>query len=521
MALDVVYPNIPDKELIPGVQMEIAGDNPTLATQNTLIIGQATVNGPVVPVYVASVARAVRLFGAGSQVASMVERYLAADRFGNGCWVLPLQDNAAGAAATGNIDFAGSNPTEAGTIHIYIAGRYVPVAVAKSDNAAAIQANVVAAINAYRDANDLGLKKKDRFYRGVAMPVTASAGTGSKVTLTANNKGTAGNNIDVQCNYFGARGQQKFPAGVSVSITAMSGGATDPDFTLIDSYLGDVAYDFIVIPVNTSAALDAMQAMMANDVGRWSWARQIFGHVFAASKGVANGGTLQTLGLSRNDPHMTIVGYEGSTPASDYDVAASFAGAFAVSSRSDPARPVQTLSLPMLLAPSGNRFSFATRQTLLGSGIALMDYNADSTCKISRAVTTYQLDPSGTPDESYRDAETNYTLMAVARRFKAGLNAAFPRSKLADDGTSIGVGSQFKAGAPNQAIATPKSIKATLISLHQTMESVDGWLTDTGTFGQNCVVQRKSTDASRVDILAPVKLVSGLRVIAVLLQFSL
>jgi len=88
---DIGFNNVPSNQRIPGVYPEVEGDIPGQPRQWTLMVGQTVISQPAVPVKVSSVANAVRRFGAGSMLASMVERYLASDPNGT-LWVLPLQD---------------------------------------------------------------------------------------------------------------------------------------------------------------------------------------------------------------------------------------------------------------------------------------------------------------------------------------------------------------------------------------------------------------------------------------------
>jgi phage tail sheath gpL-like len=203
-------------------------------------------------------------------------------------------------------------------------------------------------------------------------------------------------------------------------------------------------------------------------------------------------------------------------------VAAVNAATFGASSRADPARPVQTLPLPGILPPPvGSRYTKATRETLLNSGLALMDYATDGTCTILRQVTTYQKNSAGAPDTSYLDAETLFTLAAVVRQQSADLSNAFPRAKLADNGTNFGAGMTFSAGAPDQPITTPNGIRAEIIASYSRMMEDKAWVQDLDGFIAGLTVQRNSTDASRVDVMETLYIVSGVRILAVKVGFSL
>src|SRR5205085_418274 len=59
------------------------------------------------------------------------------------------------------------------------------------------------------------------------LPVTGAA-SGSTVTVTAKNKGAAGNDNDLRLNYYGAPNNELVPAGLNITVTAMASGATNP-----------------------------------------------------------------------------------------------------------------------------------------------------------------------------------------------------------------------------------------------------------------------------------------------------
>ena len=73
---DIGFNYVPDNQRVPGVYPEVEGDIPGQPPQWTLMIGQAINSVSSVPLMISSVAAAVRRFGAGSMLASMVERYL-------------------------------------------------------------------------------------------------------------------------------------------------------------------------------------------------------------------------------------------------------------------------------------------------------------------------------------------------------------------------------------------------------------------------------------------------------------
>lgn len=504
---EIGFSQIPANTLVPFFYAEFDGGySPAADVQNSLIVANTITDQPAVPVWCASVGQAIGLFGAGSLAAAMVEKLLGTDA-SSPLYVLPMADAEAGVAAGGKLVFTGT-ATSAGTLALYVAGRAVPVAVTAAMTAAQLATAAAAAINAWISAN------------GVALPITAAVDgeTATQVNLTAANAGTHGNSIDLRLNAGGVVAGEVTPAGITAAITAMANGATDPDLTGLDAILGDTNYDFIAIPWSSAAQLNALRDVMT---ARWAFNRQIYGHVWAAKADAdATGATNITFGKTRNDPHVTVVSYEPA-PVAPWDIAASYMAAAARSIRADANRPVQTLALAGVTAPPNTaRYTWPTKNSLLASGMALMQYNPDNSCAILRPVTTYQVNGQGVPDASYRDAETLYGLMYFIRQMKSAIAIAFPRAKLADDGTNFGAGNTFTGGIADQPICTPKAARAVLIAAYTQMVQ-EGIVEDVDTFSKGLIVQRNAQDDSRLDILLDPIVVSGLRVVAAAVRFSL
>lgn len=464
-----------------------AAATPGLGAKRALIIGQTLTAAPLALAYVSTGDQAGATYGQGSQLAAMVRAYRANDPLGE-VWVLPLADAGGSVAATQTLVVAGT-ATAAGVVSAYVAGKLISVAVASGATAASVATAIAAAITA-----------------DTTLPVTAAAATGT-VTLTARNKGTLGNDIDVRVNYGGVRAGEATPAGLTVTLTAPTNGATDPDLTGLDALLGDEEFEVIVAPYSGATQLDALRTLMSDSTGRWSWLRQVYGHVYSARRGTA--AALLTFGGGRNDQHVTVIGYNDS-PSPSFAIAAAWGAQVAVSTRADPARPVQTLPLNGILAPpAGSRFLRTEQQSLLSTGVALAAYGADGSASILRSVTTYRTNAFGSTDRSYLDSETMHLLAHIVRVLRTNTTQKFPRSKLANDGTRFGAG---------QPIVTPKSYKAELIAQYATMED-QGLVENAEGFAAATIVERNANDPSRLDVLYAPDLANGLRVLAVLAQF--
>jgi phage tail sheath gpL-like len=138
-------------------------------------------------------------------------------------WVSPdpdVADNGSPTYAYGSINITASGVL-AGTLHLYIAGDYVPVKVNDDDTAATIENAIVAAINA--DKN---------------LPISSSSTTPTpdQVNTKSKDRGVFGNYVRITFNEgFG----QEFPVGISVVAVQPAGGTGTIGFNAVFSVLGE------------------------------------------------------------------------------------------------------------------------------------------------------------------------------------------------------------------------------------------------------------------------------------------
>lgn len=494
--MTVPFSNIPANLRVPLFYAEVDNSqaNSGSQTQRTLIIGQVLSSGNAVvnmPVLGQGVSDAQAKGGLGSMLSLMTAAYVAADSVGE-TWFLPVADASGAVAASGSVKFTGS-PTATGTLSLYVAGQLLSLTVVTGELPADIATALVALVNASSN-----------------LPVTAAVATDtSTVTLTAKNKGAGGNEIDLRLNYLGSASGQTTPVGLTVVLTPMTGGATNPTLNAALANLGDEPFDFIVCPYTDTASLDALKSLLNDQNGRWSYASQIYGHVFAAQRGTLS--TLATAGNARNNQHETIMGFYDS-PSPAWIWAADVAGTAAVSLRADPGRPLQTLALSTVLAPpSASQFILGERNTLLYDGISTFTVASDGTVALENVITTYQKNGFGAADDSYLQIESMFLLMYGLRDMRTLVTSKYARVKLADNGTRP---------PPGSAIVTPNIIRADLIARYRALCD-DGFMQDADAFAKALIVERNRTNRNRVDILWPATLMDQLRIFALLAQFRL
>ncbi|EHK6606564.1 phage tail sheath subtilisin-like domain-containing protein, partial [Escherichia coli] len=376
-----------------------------------------------------------QICGAGSQLARMVEAYRQTDPFGE-LYVIAVPE-ATGAAATVTLTVTGE-ATETGTVNVYVGRTRVQAPVTNGDNVTTIASSIQDAINAVP-----------------ALPFTASSSAGV-VTLTARHNGLCGNEIPVSLNYYGFGGGEVLPAGVQIAVATGTAGTGSPVLTGAVAAMADEPFDYIGLPFNDTASVNTLVTEMNDTSGRWSYARQLYGHVYTAKIGTLS--ELVTAGDQFNQQHITLAGYEKETQTPADELAASRTARAAVFIRNDPARPTQTGELVgMLPAPKGKRFTMTEQQTLLSHGVATA-YVENGVLRIQRDVTTYRKNAYGVADNSYLDSETLHTSAYVLRKLKSVITSKYGRHKLASDGTRFG---------PGQAIVTPAVIKGELLATYR------------------------------------------------------
>lgn len=480
------FNDIPANLRVPGVYIEF--DNSLAGNASIgfkiMIIGQRLATGTVpegVPTLVTNGDAAETYFGRGSMLAEMIKGIKNANRFME-TWAIGLDDDGAAVAATGTITATG-NATAAGTLALMIGGKKVNIAVSSGDT----QDNVATAIAAGINAD-------------TTLPVTAAVNgvTTNQVDITARWAGETGNDIDMRVNYYG----EDTPAGIAIAFGDMAAGTTNPDISTAIQALGDEWWNWIVSPYTDTANMTALETEL-ND--RWGPMVQKGARAFTSFKGTLS--ATSTFGNGRNSPHVTCMPCNTSpTPPWIWSSVNAVIGAASLSI--DPARPLQTLTLPGVLAPSvADRWTTAERNTLLYDGIATNKVNADGSVSIERQITMYQTNAAGVADDSYLDINTPETLERIRFTQRAHFATTFPRHKLAKDTAKGGPG-----------IMQPKIAKVELLMLYRDMEDL-GWVQDYDTYKASLAVEIDADNPSRLNVKDSPYLIGQYRVHAQKTQF--
>lgn len=450
---------------------------------------------PGVPIRALNVNEAEAAGGRGS-MAHLMFRLLKLANKTTDAWMILLEDDPEGTAATGAVKFGGA-VAAAGTLNLYITPYYdatglkgrIRVGVTSSDTPASIATKVAAAITAQTD-----------------LPVTAEVNDedDTQVDLAARHKGECGNDISIDVNYYQG---ETLPAGVTVTITAMTGGAGNPDIGDALLAMADDWYTDIAMPYMDAANMTALENELAYRFGPMS---QMDGHAYAAH--VGSHSALSTLGNSRNSPHTSIMGTKAS-PTAGWIAAASLCGVCAFQAKQDPGAPIQELVWPGVLPPkTGDTFPQEDRNILLYDGIATAKLDGTGTkLIIERVITTYQKNNAGVEDPSYLDVETMKTLAYMRYTYNAYYALNYPQHKLGGNGNNFGSG---------QKVMTPKLADAETVVIARQWEEA-ALLENADQFIADLLSERDATDVDRLNQLLKPDVINQFRVLAGKIQFIL
>lgn len=431
-----------------------------------------------------SAAQASTLFGPGSLLAEMATKFLKINK-ANELYCIPVDDHASGVAATGALLLTGA-PTAAGVLKVYIAEQPVSVAVTAGQTLASIATALVAAIQAIPT---------------MLVSAAVDGTTPSKVNLTARNKGTIGNEIDLRINYYS---DEVLPVGLGLTITAMASGASNPDVSPVFAILDDTQYLHWISAFNDLANKAAIETELSTRFGPLT---QNDGYCHYGAKGTLS--ALNAVGDARNSQFTVIHRASGPThPASQISAKVAV---IALSAMNDPGLPLQNVEVPGILPESdAEKFDLMERNTLLYHGIST-DKVVGSSVVLEAVITTYKKNEAGADDTSYLKLETLLTNSYLRYDWRNRWLRKYPRHKLGNDGQNYGAG---------QPIMTPKTGKAEAISWFKDMQLL-GLVEGIEQFKAGLICERNAQNPNRLDFMLPTDVINQLVVVGTKFGFLL
>lgn len=343
-----------------------------------LAAGNAQLNTLVQPSTEADVVTAA---GEGSMLVAMWRAAKANAALGLPIDIIAVPPSGTGVAASSTIVVANAGATVQynGEAMVYIEGTRVSVGVNTADTAATVATKLIAAVNAI-----------------ASLPVTAAAtATPAEVRLTCKWVGPTGNQVDVRSTHYP---DDLLPAGLTLTIPAMSGGAGNPDIAATITALQDYRATEIVMPFTDSTN---MLAIEAEQEARWGHNNMRDGQVVTAIRDTE--ANVKTWLGTRNSRQVHTI-----TTTADMTspwVTAAMAGAAIESSAVvDPASPYTDIVLVGYKGPRrGQHFTIDQQAALLIAGGSPLAINQDGTAALLRVVTNYTQNSQGADDPSTRE----------------------------------------------------------------------------------------------------------------------
>lgn len=489
MALGIEFNNIPGSGLVaPIITFELTSGGSFESTARLLVVGFVNADSPIAigtpgdpialdtPMVVSGHAEVQSLAGAGSMLEDKY-RIARQNAPAQEIWIMGIAD--VGTEGTWKITVDSAPPAGVGTVEI--GGDAVQVTVGTGDTEEDVAAAIADAINNYY--NEL--------YQ-ITLPVTAVASL-AVADVTARHKGEIFNNLD----FFLPESGNVFYDTVTITVGVPATG--DPDTSGGLAALGDIQFDYQSWTFSDALNMQRYEDAMSDVSGRWSWARQSYGHIATAFTGSISETT--TAGLGEEDRHKSMVWHAAATPSAPWRwECAQFAlqvpwledGANGNVSRNQTGRVVFGLRPPR----DPNVWpDYATLNTLNKSNTSTWGVSPSGDVTLHKWVTMSRLNAAALPDTTFRDIQSMAQVMYSFRRFRTMLFDEHGQKAIADSNpTDMG------------ALTTPEDITATMDRATRTMPGV--------LEGGRFIVERDVENANRVNILAALDRVNPLDVIA-------
>lgn len=490
------FTEIPVSWRVPGSYMEVkatVNENAVLPFPACgLVFGQMYEAGTAtagVPVRINSASQAQTLFGAGSQVAMMCAAWILANPY-TPFYAVGLADAANAAKASGSVTISGA-ATAPGTLIVRVSGVPVQVGVNIGDTAAEVAANLYAQLNMQGQPG----------YPWLPSVTPSYAAGAAVVNLTCGHGGTLGNNVDVRVDVSNGN---SIPAGLTVQIAPMSGGATDPD-PAITAAIGALSrwYTDIAFPWTDAENRGVLSSYLAQAYGAMAQKDAQAYVVLDATYGTA-------LNFAANSQYICALAVQNSYTA-PWILAAVFAAVCCYQSAAQPSLQMKSVALPGIVAPDeADRFTPDERQQLLQAGLSTFTVDDSGAMLLERVVTTRRFDDAGNPTSAYFDLNSTKVPTRVRYDWNAYIDETWPRNLLCDDDT---LAAQY-----NPSAVTPNKLKASWTSRSAVYEQ-NGWIQNSAQLAKQSVFNIDPNDGNRVDARQPIQIMGNLMVLAGSLQF--
>jgi phage tail sheath gpL-like len=487
---NVSFTQIPANVRKPGVYLEENTSNAlqglSAVNDKVVILAQKTASGAVAsktPTKVFSDADAALNFGQGS-IAHLTAKAALQANANLDLTVVGIDDNGS-TKAVGNIIVTGQAGV-AGALVVYVGDQAVSVNIDAGWTAAQGATAIYGAIaNAQNQ-----------------MPITAGVTGASAVNFTARNAGTLGNQIPLTASVVAGL------TGMAFAVTEPAGGSTDPDLgaydtasTVLNSIVGG-GYSIIINTLNDNTNMGKVKNMVEFVSGPMEQRPAI--QVVGVTDQVDTFGNIETKAGTTMNHGRTTMAYLRSANGNlaktePFKIAGEYGAMLAYNS--DPVVPYDGLTLATVAAPAvTDRFTRTEQESLLNNGVTPLYVIPGEMVAIVRAVSTYTVNSFGTPDPTLLDINTLRTLDYVRAQVLLRLQQRFQRAKL--------------------STKTPGRVRSETLDVLYLLEQLE-IVQNVKQYASGVICERDSADVNRIDIKIPTNIVSGLHVIAGVLDLIL
>lgn len=326
---------------------------------------------------ITSAGQAGTLFGFGSPIHLIAMKLFPANGVGGAgsipVTVYPLVDGVGGAAAAGEIAGSGTQTTAASYRVVVNGIKSNAFSVAVGENFAAIQSDIIAAINAIPE-----------------MPVIAADATGD-ISLTAKWEGLTGNEITVEI--------EGTEYGLTFALTQPVGGLVDPDITAALALIGSRWETMVINGASLASSTDIKDEFSAWGEGRWGALVYKPAVVFTGSNSNSDT-TLKTYSSGRTTDRVNVIASAPGSVEMGFQIAAAVCAQVARQANNAPAVDYGSLPVSTLLAGAdGDQFDYTENDALVKAGVSTSSVR-DGVVYLEDIITMYR--PTGEPNPGYR-----------------------------------------------------------------------------------------------------------------------
>lgn len=391
-------------------------------------------------------------------------------------------------SATKNITASGT-PTGNTAIDLTIGDLFIEVAWLASETADNWKTRAIDAVNA----------------KTQECPVTASSGGTGVLTLTSKVPGNIGEDTFVRAVLAAAQtGSEAVDTG---TLTALSGGSTDPDFTNILAAAAAEEYHFIVgclSNADAEATSTSNAAKIKTHIATYNSGldAKLQQGIYASTGSLANAKT----GVANRNigymQHCLCVNGLG-LPS---QLAGRECGGRLAAIKLDPAANRIGEILDGYVGADdkiADKPTAAESEDAIGSGLSIVTYNSSGDSVDLRPVTTYSKDGSGGADRRLLDTQNVDAAYIVARDIRSFLPQEFPQAKITKD-TVPG------EEPPPAGVLEERDVRSAVIRRLRVWASlgvVQRAELEAAIEDGSLIVQVNPSDATQVDLVLPFKIV--------------